>query len=51
MRDLEAIRIRNIHLNAVSQAHSLQKLTEETVRWEKLFCSGKHPSYCQREAG
>jgi len=27
----------------------LEKLPEETIRWEELFCIEKHSSYCRRD--
>jgi len=28
-----------------------ENIPEETLRWEKLFCCGKHSSYCRRGIG
>jgi hypothetical protein len=29
----------------------LEKLPEETIRWEELFCIDKYSGYCRRDIG
>jgi hypothetical protein len=47
-RALEALRKGDIGLETASCACSLRKGTDEALRWDKLFYSGKHLSYCRR---
>jgi hypothetical protein len=49
--DLEVVLIGDVGLNAESLAYPFRKLHEETIRLEKIFCSGKHSSYCRRAIG
>jgi hypothetical protein len=50
-RDLEAVRIGDVGVNAASSAYPLRELPEQALRREKLFCDGKRSNYCRRETG
>jgi hypothetical protein len=48
-RALEALINGDIGLNGASLPYPHRKY--ETLRWEKLFCCGKHSSYCRKGIG
>ena len=48
---LEALRNGDIGLSAASLPILFENIPEETLRWEILFCCGKHSSYCRRGIG
>jgi hypothetical protein len=50
-RALEALRNRDVALNAAITCILFEQIPNTTLRWGKLFCSVKHSSYCRREIG